>query len=135
MIDGIRLQPGRSGEVARNSGSGAAASRCDDAESERLDYSCYPDVTAVGDLRSALQDQFDAVGMPLHAQGRVLAWVRPLGEGRYLVAGPNRRQPYGAGPLGREGWDTNPVSGALGPAPAQESVALVLTVMDRDVQG
>jgi hypothetical protein len=67
-------------------------------------------------------------------QSRALAWVRPLGESRYLIAGPDRRQLYGAGPMGRTGRDTDPVAGALGPAPAQESVALVLTAMDRDVQ-
>src|SRR4051812_11781361 len=33
-----------------------------------LDYSRYPDVTAAGDLRSALQNQLDSAGMPLHAQ-------------------------------------------------------------------
>jgi hypothetical protein len=67
-------------------------------------------------------------------QSRVLAWVRPLGEGRYLVAGPNHRRLYAAGPTDTTAWDTVPVAGVLGPAPAQESVALVLTAMDRDVQ-
>ncbi|MBF9132409.1 hypothetical protein I0C86_26170 [Plantactinospora sp. S1510] len=66
-------------------------------------------------------------------QSRALAWVRPLGEGRYLIAGADRRQLDTVGPMGRTAWDTDPVAGALGPAPAQESVALVLTAMDRDV--
>ena len=37
-------------------------------ESNGLDYSRYPDVTAAGDLRRALQDQFDSAGTPLRAQ-------------------------------------------------------------------
>ncbi|RKR86678.1 hypothetical protein BDK92_0930 [Micromonospora pisi] len=69
-----------------------------------------------------------------NGQSRALAWVRPLGEGRYLIAGADRRQLYPDGPMGRTGWDTDSVAGVLGPAPAQESVALVLTAMDRDVQ-
>lgn len=67
-------------------------------------------------------------------QSRALAWVRPFGEGRYLIAGADRRQLYTAGPMRRTVWGTDPVPGALGPAPARESVALVLTAMDRNVQ-
>ncbi|WP_127502797.1 DUF6193 family natural product biosynthesis protein [Actinoplanes solisilvae] len=46
-------------------------------------------------------------------QSPVLAWVRPVGEGRYRIAGADRRHLETAGP-----------------APAQESVALVLAAMD-----
>ncbi|MEU8663939.1 DUF6193 family natural product biosynthesis protein [Actinoplanes philippinensis] len=63
---------------------------------------------------------------------RALAWVRPFGPGRYLIAGPDRRQLHTPGPEPVTTWGTPPVPGALGPAPARESVALVLTVLDRD---
>jgi hypothetical protein len=69
-----------------------------------------------------------------YGQSWVSAWVRPFGEGRYLIAGRDRRQLYTAGSSRRTVWDTEPVAGALGPASAQESVALVLTAMDRDAQ-
>jgi hypothetical protein len=37
-------------------------------ESNRPDYSRYPEVAAAGDLRTALQETFDTAGMPLTAQ-------------------------------------------------------------------
>jgi hypothetical protein len=67
-------------------------------------------------------------------QSPALAWVRPFGDSRYLIAGPDRRQLYMPGPVRRTLWDREPVPGALGPATAQESVALVLTAMDRAAQ-
>lgn len=70
----------------------------------------------------------------LHTQSQALAWVRPLGEGRYLIAGQDRRQLHTTGPIPKTIWDTDPIPGALGPAPAQESIALVLQVIDRDLQ-
>jgi hypothetical protein len=60
----------------------------------------------------------------------VLAWVRPCGDGHYLIAGPDRRQLYTPGPTRRTMWNEEPVPGALGPAAARESVALVLTALD-----
>ncbi|GIE77302.1 hypothetical protein Aph02nite_32520 [Actinoplanes philippinensis] len=66
---------------------------------------------------------------------RALAWVRPFGEGRYLIAGPDRRGLHTPGPQPVTLWGTPPVPGALGPAPARESVALVLAVLDRDRTG
>lgn len=65
-----------------------------------------------------------------HTKGRALAWVRPLGEGRYLIAGQDRRQLHTAGPI----LGTGPAPGVLGPTAAHESVALVLDAMDRDPQ-
>ncbi|MBO3743997.1 DUF6193 family natural product biosynthesis protein [Actinoplanes flavus] len=67
-------------------------------------------------------------------QSRALGWVRPVGNGRYLVAGSNRRKLHAAGPMGRTNWDGDPVPGGPAPTPAQESVALLLTAMDRDIQ-
>jgi hypothetical protein len=67
-------------------------------------------------------------------QSRASAWVRPLGEGLYLIAGRDRRQLHTSGPTPKTIWNTDPVPGALGPAPAQESVALVLEALDRDLQ-
>ncbi|BEL08236.1 hypothetical protein Q0Z83_064270 [Actinoplanes sichuanensis] len=64
-------------------------------------------------------------------QNPALAWVRPFGDGRYLIAGPDRRRLYTPGPIRRTIWDEEPIPGALGPAPAQESVTLVLTALDR----
>ena len=63
-----------------------------------------------------------------------LAWVRPFGEGQYLIAGADRRQLYTAGPVRRTIWGGEPVPGALGPAGAQDSVALVLVGLDREPQ-
>ena len=37
-------------------------------EMDGLDYSNYPDVTAAGDLRCALQGTLDSIGTPLYAQ-------------------------------------------------------------------
>lgn len=62
---------------------------------------------------------------------QALAWVRPFGEDRYLIAGPDRRQLFSA--AGRTMRNEEPVAGALGPAPARESVVLVLAALDRDV--
>ncbi|MFC4069230.1 DUF6193 family natural product biosynthesis protein [Actinoplanes subglobosus] len=63
-----------------------------------------------------------------------LAWVRPLGDGRYLIAGPDRRQLYTPGPTPKNIWGEDPEPGALGPAAARESVALTLAVMDNSTQ-
>lgn len=64
-------------------------------------------------------------------QSRALAWVRPFGDGQYLIADADRRQLYTAGPVRKTIWDGEPVPGALGPAGAQDSVALVLIALDR----
>ncbi|MEV6638043.1 DUF6193 family natural product biosynthesis protein [Actinoplanes sp. NPDC051470] len=56
-----------------------------------------------------------------------LAWVRPHGEGRYLVTGPDRDRLGKPGPIRRP--DLGPVSGALGPADPVATVALVLMAM------
>jgi Family of unknown function (DUF6193) len=61
---------------------------------------------------------------------QALAWVRPFGPGRSLIAGPDRRQLYSPGPLRTDLWGEDPVPGALGPADAKHSVALVLTVIE-----
>jgi hypothetical protein len=66
------------------------------------------------------------------ASSRALAWVRPFTGGRYLVAGPDRRQLYTEGPVRQTIWGEEPLRGALGPATARESVALILTAMDGD---
>jgi hypothetical protein len=60
-----------------------------------------------------------------------LAWVRPFVAGQYLIADADRRQLYSPGPVRRTLWGEEPVPGALGPANAHESVALMLTVLDR----
>lgn len=65
---------------------------------------------------------------------RALAWVRPFGSGRYLVAGADRRQLYSPGPVRTDLWGNEPVPGAVGPADAKHSVALVLSVLDRQPQ-
>jgi hypothetical protein len=64
-------------------------------------------------------------------QSRTLAWVRPFGPDRYLVAGPDRRQLYSPGPVHTTLSGEAPVPGALGPADAQASVTLVRTALDR----
>jgi uncharacterized protein DUF6193 len=56
-----------------------------------------------------------------------VAWVRPHGEGRYLVTGPHRDRLGRPGPIRTP--DLGPVPGALGPADPQASVALVLQAM------
>ncbi|MFG1603635.1 DUF6193 family natural product biosynthesis protein [Actinoplanes sp. NPDC049265] len=58
---------------------------------------------------------------------RSLAWVRPHGEGRYLVTGPHRARLGRPGPIRTP--DLGPVPGALGPAGPGESVTLVLRAM------
>jgi hypothetical protein len=69
-----------------------------------------------------------------HMQSQALAWVRPFGEDRYLIAGPDRRQLYTAGPTPMTIWGHAPVAGALGPVTARESVPLVLTAMNQDAR-
>ncbi|GLW34521.1 DUF6193 family natural product biosynthesis protein [Actinoplanes regularis] len=58
------------------------------------------------------------------SRSRALAWVRPYGEDRYLISGPDRRLLHTAGSL----------AGALGPATARESVPLVLAAMTREAR-
>ncbi|MGI5245158.1 DUF6193 family natural product biosynthesis protein [Dactylosporangium sp. CA-139066] len=62
---------------------------------------------------------------------RALAWVRPFGAGQYLIAGPDLRQLYPAD-VRRTMWEGESIPEALGPAGVQDSVALVLTVLDRE---
>jgi len=53
-----------------------------------------------------------------HGHSRALSWVRPRGTGRYLVAGPDRRQLYSPGPTRTTLWGEEPVPGAQGQHPA-----------------
>ncbi|MFI5843709.1 DUF6193 family natural product biosynthesis protein [Catenuloplanes sp. NPDC051500] len=66
-----------------------------------------------------------------HRHGPALAWVRPFGNGTYLVAGTDRRQLYTPGPDPRTLWNEKPTPGAKGPATAQDAVALMLAALDQ----
>jgi hypothetical protein len=65
---------------------------------------------------------------PRHdVRSRTVAWVRPFGDGRYLVSSDDDNRALQLADLKR--WTGEPVPGVLGPAPAREAVALVLAVM------
>jgi hypothetical protein len=70
-----------------------------------------------------------SVGEP---RSPALAWVRPVGDGRYLVTGP--AHPPSPGPVGSSPSSDKSVREIFGPANAQDSVALVLAILNKQPQ-